>query len=31
MPNGNYKDGHFTAEAVSERRWAREMIKQWAK
>lgn len=29
--NGNYKDGHFTAEAVSERRWVREILKQWEK
>jgi len=29
--NGNFKDGHFTAEAIEERRWARDLVDQFGK
>lgn len=29
--NGKYTDGYFTAEAVAERRWINDMLKQWGK
>jgi len=29
--NGNYKDGSWTAEAIEERRWLREVVSQFAK
>jgi hypothetical protein len=28
--NGNYKNGEWTAEAVEERRWLREVVKTYA-
>lgn len=28
--NGKYKDGYFTAEAVTERRWAKSMVAAFA-
>ena len=27
--NGNFKDGHWTAEAIEERRWLRSLVKQF--
>jgi len=27
--NGNFRDGHWTAEAVAERRWLRSLVKQF--
>jgi hypothetical protein len=29
--NGNYRDGYWTQQAVQERRWARELVRQFAK
>ena len=29
--NGNFKDGHWTAEAVEERRWIKDMLQLYAK
>lgn len=29
--NGNYTDGYFTAEAVTERRWARSLVAGFGK
>jgi hypothetical protein len=29
--NGNFKDGYWTAEAVEERRWAKNMLQLYAK
>ena len=28
--NGNFKDGHWTAEAIEERRWLRELVQGYA-
>ena len=28
--NGNYKNGHWIAEAVQERKWVRELVKAYA-
>jgi len=28
--NGNYKDGHWTAEAIEERKWLRDQLKIYA-
>jgi hypothetical protein len=30
-PNGNFKDGYWTAEAVEERRWTKKMLQLYAK
>ena len=30
IKNGNYKDGHWTAKAIEERKWIREMVKTYA-
>ena len=29
--NGNFKDGFWTCKAVQERRWAKEMVRTYAK
>jgi hypothetical protein len=29
--NGNFKDGYWTAEAVEERRWMKDMLQLYAK
>jgi glucans biosynthesis protein len=29
--NGNFKDGYWTAEAVEERRWVKDMLQLYAK
>jgi len=29
--NGNYVDGHFTAEAIEDRRWVKQMVQLYAK
>jgi hypothetical protein len=29
--NGNFKDGFWTCKAVQERRWAKEMVRMYAK
>jgi hypothetical protein len=28
--NGNYKNGHWTIEAIAERRWLRSLVKEFA-
>jgi hypothetical protein len=28
--NGNYKDGHWTAEAIGERKWVRSLVQPFA-
>jgi hypothetical protein len=30
IKNGNYKNGHWTDEAVQERKWVRELVKSYA-
>jgi hypothetical protein len=27
--NGNYKDGHWTSEAIKERKWVRDLVKTY--
>ena len=29
--NGNYKNGYWTAQAIQERKWIREMVKAYGK
>lgn len=29
--NGNHRDGYWTREAVEERKWARELVRQFGK
>ena len=29
--NGNYRDGYWTADAVEERKWARQLVRDHAK